>query len=461
MKLKDIHSVYFIGIGGIGMSALARWFNANNYFVAGYDKTTTPLTQKLEAEGISIHYEDSVELIPTKVSSDNKTSLIVYTPAVPKEHLEFNFLKDNGFEILKRSQVLGELTKNCFTIAVAGTHGKTTTSSMIAHILKSSGRNCTAFVGGIMANYDSNLIIGKDGEDNIIIVEADEFDRSFLTLHPDIAVITAVDADHLDIYGSADSLKDSFKDFIRNIKNNGKLFIEERSVLKIDMEGLGVVDFETYGLENGQIYAEKTSVLEGEFKFDFKGSNSQINDLILPLPGFHNVENCVAAIAVANELNIESEKIKKALKEYKGVKRRFEYIIKTNNLIFIDDYAHHPEEIRALLKSARALFQEKKITVIFQPHLFTRTRDFAEGFSETLSLADEVILLDIYPARELPINGVNSEMLMAAIGSTKKGVLAKEELIGELKKRNLEVLLTIGAGDIDALVQPIKEALEI
>jgi UDP-N-acetylmuramate--alanine ligase len=461
MKLKDIHSVYFIGIGGIGMSALARWFNANNYFVAGYDKTTTPLTQKLEAEGISIHYEDSVELIPTKVSSDNKTSLVVYTPAVPKEHLEFNFLKDNGFEILKRSQVLGELTKNCFTIAVAGTHGKTTTSSMIAHILKSSGRNCTAFVGGIMANYDSNLIIGKDGEDNIIIVEADEFDRSFLTLHPDIAVITAVDADHLDIYGSADSLKDSFKDFIRNIKNNGKLFIEERSVLKIDMEGLGVVDFETYGLENGQIYAEKTSVLEGEFKFDFKGSNSQINDLILPLPGFHNVENCVAAIAVANELNIESEKIKKALKEYKGVKRRFEYIIKTNNLIFIDDYAHHPEEIRALLKSARALFPEKKITVIFQPHLFTRTRDFAEGFSETLSLADEVILLDIYPARELPINGVNSEMLMAAIGSTKKGVLAKEELIGELKKRNLEVLLTIGAGDIDALVQPIKEALEI
>ncbi|MFT7033250.1 MAG: UDP-N-acetylmuramate--alanine ligase [Cyclobacteriaceae bacterium] len=461
MKLKDIHSVYFIGIGGIGMSALARWFNANNYFVAGYDKTTTPLTQKLEAEGISIHYEDSVELIPTKVSSDNKTSLIVYTPAVPKEHLEFNFLKDNGFEILKRSQVLGELTKNCFTIAVAGTHGKTTTSSMIAHILKSSGRNCTAFVGGIMANYDSNLIIGKDGEDNIIIVEADEFDRSFLTLHPDIAVITAVDADHLDIYGSADSLKDSFKDFIRNIKNNGKLFIEERSVLKIDMEGLGVVDFETYGLENGQIYAEKTSVLEGEFKFDFKGSNSQINDLILPLPGFHNVENCVAAIAVANELNIESEKIKRALKEYKGVKRRFEYIIKTNNLIFIDDYAHHPEEIRALLKSARALFPEKKITVIFQPHLFTRTRDFAEGFSETLSLADEVILLDIYPARELPINGVNSEMLMAAIGSTKKGVLAKEELIGELKKRNLEVLLTIGAGDIDALVQPIKEALEI
>jgi UDP-N-acetylmuramate--alanine ligase len=461
MKLKDIHSVYFIGIGGIGMSALARWFNANGYFVAGYDKTVTPLTQKLEAEGILVHYEDSVELIPAKVSSDNKTSLVVYTPAVPKEHLEFNFLKDNGFEILKRSQVLGELTKNYFTIAVAGTHGKTTTSSMIAHILKSSGRNCTAFVGGIMANYDSNLIIGKDGEDNIIVVEADEFDRSFLTLHPDIAVITAVDADHLDIYGSADSLKDSFKDFIRNIKKNGKLFIEEKSALKIDVEGLNVVDFETYGLENGQIHAEKISVIDGQFNFNFNGSNTQINDLILPLPGFHNVENCVAAISVADELNIEAEKIDKALKEYKGVKRRFEYIIKTNDLVFIDDYAHHPEEIRALLKSTRALFPEKKITVIFQPHLFTRTRDFAEGFSETLSLADEVILLDIYPARELPINGVNSEMLLATINSNAKSVCSKEALVSELENKDLEVLLTVGAGDIDALVQPIKEALEI
>lgn len=461
MKLKDIHSVYFIGIGGIGMSALARWFNANNYFVAGYDKTITPLTQKLEAEGISVHYEDSVELIPTKVSSDNKTSLIVYTPAVPIEHLEFNFLKDNGFEILKRSQVLGELSKNYFTIAVAGTHGKTTTSSMIAHILKSSGRNCTAFVGGIMANYDSNLIIGKDVEDNIIVVEADEFDRSFLTLHPDIAVITAVDADHLDIYGSADSLKDSFKDFIRNIKKNGKLFIEEKSARKIDMETLDQVDFETYGLESGQIHAEKTSVLNGEFNFDFNGTNTQINDLTLPLPGFHNVENCVAAISVADELKIDTENIRKALNEYKGVKRRFEYIIRTNDLIFIDDYAHHPEEIRALLKSTRALFPTKKITVIFQPHLFTRTRDFADEFSETLSLADEVILLDIYPARELPIDGVNSEMLLTAINSSEKGVCAKEELIGELENKYLDVLITVGAGDIDALVQPIKEAFGV
>ena len=460
MNLKDIHSVYFIGIGGIGMSALARWFNANGYFVAGYDKTVTPLTQKLEAEGISVHYEDSIELIPDKVVSDNKTAMIVYTPAVPKEHLEFNFLKDNGFEILKRSQVLGELTKNYFTIAVAGTHGKTTTSSMIAHILKSSGRNCTAFVGGIMANYDSNLIIGNDGVDNVIVVEADEFDRSFLTLHPDIAVITAVDADHLDIYGSADSLKDSFKDFIRNIKNNGKLFIEEKSAQKIDVERLNVVNFKTYGLENGQINAEKTSVLDGEFKFDFNGSNTKIKELILPLPGFHNVENCVAAISVADELNIDAENIRKALSEYKGVKRRFEYIIKTNDLVFIDDYAHHPEEIRALLKSVRALFPEKKITVIFQPHLFTRTRDFAQGFSETLSLADEVILLDIYPARELPINGVNSEMLLTAISSGVKGVCTKEALIDELKNKDLEVLITVGAGDIDALVQPIKEALE-
>lgn len=460
MKLKDIHSVYFIGIGGIGMSALARWFNANGYFVAGYDKTFTPLTQKLEAEGIAVHYEDSIELIPSKVTLD-KTSMIVYTPAVPKEHLEFNFLKDNGFEILKRSQVLGELTKNYFTIAVAGTHGKTTTSSMIAHILKASGKNCTAFVGGIMANYDSNLIIGTKREDSVIVVEADEFDRSFLTLHPDIAVITAVDADHLDIYGSADSLKDSFKEFINNIKKNGKLFIEEKSATKLDMTSLELIDFETYGLEKGQIHANKISAKDGQFNFDFNGSKSEIKEIVLPLPGFHNVENCVAAISVAGELHVDRDQIKKALNEYKGVKRRFEYIIKTDGLVFIDDYAHHPEEIRALLKSVRTLYPEKKITVIFQPHLFTRTRDFADGFSETLSLADEVILLDIYPARERPIIGVNSEMLLEGISSEIKSVCPKEELIEKLEFKKMEVLITAGAGDIDALVQPIKQALEV
>jgi UDP-N-acetylmuramate--alanine ligase len=461
MKLKDIHSIYFIGIGGIGMSALARWFNANNFYVAGYDKTCTPLTLELEAEGIQVHYEDSIDLIPLKVTSNSIGTLIVYTPAVPKDHTELNYLRSRDFEILKRSQVLGELTKNYFTIAVAGTHGKTTTSSIIAHILKSSGRNVTAFVGGIMANYNSNLLVGKDGDDNVIVVEADEFDRSFLTLHPDIAVITAADADHLDIYGSADSLKDSFKDFIKNIKKNGKLFIEERAADKIDLKSLEGIDYETYGLENGQIRTLNLSVIYEIFHFDFQSGSMLLKSLSMPLPGFHNIENAVAAISVAGLLKISAEEIKNALLEYKGVKRRFEYIIKSAGLTFIDDYAHHPEEIRALLKSARALFPRKKITVIFQPHLFTRTRDFAEGFCETLSLADEVILLDIYPARELAIEGVSSGMLLKDITSQTKCICTKEELIDILKNRELEILITVGAGDIDALVQPIKRALEV
>ncbi|MDP4681021.1 MAG: UDP-N-acetylmuramate--L-alanine ligase [Cyclobacteriaceae bacterium] len=461
MKLKDIHSIYFIGIGGIGMSALARWFNANNFYVAGYDKTCTPLTLELEAEGIQVHYEDSIDLIPLKVTSNSIGTLIVYTPAVPKDHTELNYLRSRDFEILKRSQVLGELTKNYFTIAVAGTHGKTTTSSIIAHILKSSGRNVTAFVGGIMANYNSNLLVGKDGDDNVIVVEADEFDRSFLTLHPDIAVITAADADHLDIYGSADSLKDSFKDFIKNIKKNGKLFIEERAADKIDLKSLEGIDYETYGLENGQIRTLNLSVIDEIFHFDFQSGSMLLKSLSMPLPGFHNIENAVAAISVAGLLKISAEEIKNALLEDKGVKRRFEYIIKSAGLTFIDDYAHHPEEIRALLKSARALFPRKKITVIFQPHLFTRTRDFAEGFCETLSLADEVILLDIYPARELAIEGVSSGMLLKDITSQTKCICTKEELIDILKNRELEILITVGAGDIDALVQPIKRALEV
>ena len=461
MKLKDIHSIYFIGIGGIGMSALARWFNANNFYVAGYDKTCTPLTLELEAEGIQVHYEDSIDLIPLKVTSNSIGTLIVYTPAVPKDHTELNYLRSRDFEILKRSQVLGELTKNYFTIAVAGTHGKTTTSSIIAHILKSSGRNVTAFVGGIMANYNSNLLVGKDGDDNVIVVEADEFDRSFLTLHPDIAVITAADADHLDIYGSADSLKDSFKDFIKNIKKNGKLFIEERAADKIDLKSLEGIDYETYGLENGQIRTLNLSVIDEIFHFDFQSGSMLLKSLSMPLPGFHNIENAVAAISVAGLLKISAEEIKNALLEYKGVKRRFEYIIKSAGLTFIDDYAHDPEEIRALLKSARALFPRKKITVIFQPHLFTRTRDFAEGFCETLSLADEVILLDIYPARELAIEGVSSGMLLKDITSQTKCICTKEELIDILKNRELEILITVGAGDIDALVQPIKRALEV
>jgi len=460
MKLKDIHSVYFIGIGGIGMSALARWFSANGYYVAGYDKTSTSLTKALESEGIAVHYSDSVALIPTPVVSDKSKSLIVYTPAVPKDHQEYNFLKNEGFETLKRSQVLGELTKDNFTIAVAGTHGKTTTSSIIAHILKSSGINCTAFVGGIMTNYNSNLIIGKAGADNVIVVEADEFDRSFLTLHPDIAIITAVDADHLDIYGSADSLKDSFKDFIKNIKENGKLFIEERSAGKFSIENFEGVNVETYGLQNGAIHSNGVSVHNGSFNFDYQRGVKLIKGVKLLLPGFHNAENSIAAISVALDLNVKEEAIKSAIENFKGVKRRFEYIINSANLVFIDDYAHHPEEIKALLNSVKALFPNKKITVIFQPHLFTRTRDFADQFSESLSLANEVLLLEIYPARELPIDGVSSSMLLEKITADQKLVCSKEDLIDKLLSLDLEVVLTVGAGDIDAMVLPIKNALQ-
>lgn len=460
MKLKDIHSVYFIGIGGIGMSALARWFSANGYFVAGYDKTSTPLTRALESEGIAVHYSDVVELIPAPIVSDKSKSLIVYTPAVPKDHQEYNFLKNEGFQILKRSQVLGELTKDNFTIAVAGTHGKTTTSSIIAHILKSSGMNCTAFVGGIMTNYNSNLIIGKEGTDNVIVVEADEFDRSFLTLHPDIAIITAIDADHLDIYGSADSLKDSFKDFIKNIKKNGKLFIEERSAGKFSIENFEGVNVETYGLQNGAIHSNGVSVHNGSFNFDYQRGVKLIRGVKLLLPGFHNAENSIAAISVALDLNVKEEAIRAAIENFKGVKRRFEYIINSDSLVFIDDYAHHPEEIKALLNSVKALFPNKKITVIFQPHLFTRTRDFADEFSESLSLANEVLLLEIYPARELPIGGVSSSMLLDKITADQKLVCSKEDLIDKLLSHDLEVVITVGAGDIDAMVSPIKNALQ-
>ncbi len=460
MKLNEIHSVYFVGIGGIGMSALARWFKANGYFVAGYDKTQTPLTNSLQTEGISIHFSDDVNLIPQEVKNSPEKSLIVHTPAVPVDHSEYAFFQQKGYTIMKRSQVLGELTKKNFTIAIAGTHGKTTTSSIVAHILKASGVNCTAFVGGIMANYNSNLIIGTEAKDAVIVVEADEFDRSFLTLHPDIAVVTAVDADHLDIYGSGDALKDSFKAFISNINTKGKLFIEEKAGQKIDIQSSDSLQVECYGLSSQNIHAENIEPTDGAFAFTYTRQDKSIEGLHLALPGFHNVENSLAAISVARELQLSDEHIETGIASYRGVKRRFEYIIKTAQLVYIDDYAHHPEEITALLKSVRALFPNKKITAVFQPHLFTRTRDFAGGFSESLSLADEVVLLDIYPAREKPIEGVNSAMLLNAIAVDNKYVSSKENLISNLKKHQPEVLLTIGAGDIDALVQPIKEAFQ-
>ncbi|NVK84995.1 MAG: UDP-N-acetylmuramate--L-alanine ligase [Cytophagia bacterium] len=456
MNLEKIHSVYFVGIGGIGMSALARWFKHNGKRVSGYDRTPTELTNRLVQEGIEIHFTDDVNLIDAEVKDSPESSLIIYTPAIPKDHSELNWLKDNGFEVLKRSQVLGIITQNMRSVAVAGTHGKTTTSSMVVHLLKASGFDVAGFLGGISANYDTNMIL-NDSSEAIAVIEADEFDRSFLTLHPEWAVVTAADADHLDIYGHKDALKDSFRDFIKKIKKEGKLFVKnELATELISDEGL---NYEGYALADASITAENIRFEDASFIFDYKNGEKIIEGIRLNVPGYHNVENMLAAISVSRHLGANEDSIKQAVESYRGVKRRFEFIIKRDDLVFVDDYAHHPVEITALLRSVRDLFAGKKITAVFQPHLFSRTRDFATEFSESLSLADEVILLDIYPARELPMEGVDSEMLMEGISCEEKMISSKEGLIENIKAWQPEVLLTIGAGDIDKLVQPIKSAL--
>lgn len=457
MKVEELHSVYFIGIGGIGMSALARWFHANGKVVAGYDKTSTHLTRTMEAEGIPIHYSDNVDAIPEQIKTDSKGSLIVYTPAVPKSLNEYQLLLTAGHRIYKRSEVLGLLTRSKFTIAVAGTHGKTTTSSMIAHLLRSSGVDCSAFVGGIMTNYNSNLLIGKD--DAVIVVEADEFDRSFLTLHPDVAIITAADADHLDIYGTKDSLKDSFLAFVQNIKENGKLFVEERVAKELNLSKIGGVEVLTYGIESGDISAVNINIRNAKFSFELAQNGiTKLEGLSLQMPGFHNVANATAALSAAGHVVKESAKLINGMASYAGVKRRFEYIINTAGMIFIDDYAHHPEEINALLKSVRALYPEKMITAIFQPHLFSRTRDFIDEFAASLSQVDQLILLDIYPARELPIPGITSDVIAEKV-NTRVTRYQLHDVLEYFEQHKVEVLLTIGAGDIDTLVEPIKNKL--
>ncbi len=458
MKLKDLHIVYFIGIGGIGMSAIARWFNQHGVTVYGYDRVETALTKALSEEGINIHYEDNTSLIPDQLINDHKGSLVVYTPAIPQDHKEFNYLRSSGIEMMKRSEVLGLITKNSFTVAVAGTHGKTTTSSMVAHLLKNSGKDIAAFLGGLSTNYNSNFIINEElTNDTVTVVEADEFDRSFLTLYPDMAIVTSMDADHLDIYGNKDALKESFGDFICQIKEGGHLFINDN----IEYKGLAadaVCTHASYGINRGQFFAVNLHISGDTFVFDFSGKGQLIKGLSLGVPGYHNVENMVAAIAVAVSLGLNEEEIREGVTSYKGVKRRFEYVLKQKEVIYIDDYAHHPTEISAFLKSVKEMYVGKKVTAVFQPHLFSRTRDFAAEFSKSLSLADEVLLLDIYPARELPIEGVSSEMLFENIDTVKK-MCGKDEVIEILKNQDIEVLVTMGAGDIDQLINPIKEYL--
>jgi UDP-N-acetylmuramate--alanine ligase len=448
--------IFFLGIGGIGMSAIARYFHSLGKKVSGYDKTPTPLTDELVREGIPVHFVDDMTKVDAFVSNpSNKSSvLIVYTPAVPADHTELNFFKDNGYEVKKRSEVLGQITRSSFTIGVAGTHGKTTTSSMIAHILKSAGLNCTAFLGGITKNYQTNLLLGGTDGKKFTVVEADEYDRSFLALYPDLAVITSMDADHLDIYGDHKYMIESYRLFAGQIKEGGML-IHKSGLPLTDLK----IDKKNYSLAKGSdFYSSNIHIANHRYTFDWNDVSECIEKLTSDMPGTHNVENSVAAIAIARKVGVSDEQIKKALSTYSGVRRRFDYQVRNDKFVYIDDYAHHPEELRACIASVKELYPGKKVTGIFQPHLFTRTRDFAEGFAKSLSMLDCLILLDIYPAREKPIPGITSEIIYNNV-SAEKVMCSKENALSVLKEHLNEVVLTLGAGDIDQLVEPVKNFL--
>lgn len=450
MNVRALKRVYFVGIGGIGMSALARFFRNQGTVVNGYDRTETALTKQLAAEGMGVHYTDDISLL------DKETELVVYTPAIPKDHAELNWYRDNGYGVYKRSDVLQWITEALFSVTVAGTHGKTTISTMIAYLLRETGYGCNAFLGGISVNYNSNY---WSSDNATAVIEADEYDRSFLKLFPDIAVLTAMDADHLDIYGTAEEVEAAFIQYTKNIKPGGTLIAKHGLHRAKDLTASNII---TYSLQNdaADVYGTNIVQKDGGYIFDVIGNGWIVNGVHLPIGGMHNVENSIAAIAVTQQLEIEASLVKDALAGFKGIKRRFEYVVKNDKVVFIDDYAHHPEELAALIKSAKRLFAGRKCVVAFQPHLFTRTRDFADGFAESLSMADEVILLDIYPARELPIDGVTSQMIADRMGNPNHTILSKEGLIDYVKAAPLDLFITAGAGDIDKLVNPIKEILE-
>ncbi len=448
-KLSEIRKIYFIGIGGIGMSALARYFNAKGVRVSGYDKTSTPLTRELEAGGIDIHYEERVEIAPKDVDA------VVYTPAIPAQHAELVYYREHNYTVVKRSDVLQWITESSFNICVGGTHGKTTVTSMIAHLLRHSGYGCNAFLGGIAANYNTNF---WSSEKNVVVVEADEYDRSFLKLVPDIAVITAMDPDHLDIYGTPEEVVNAFIQFSQKVKPGGCL------ITKYGLERgneLQATHHYTYSFHNAEadVFADNIKVTNGSYVFDVMHKNWCVKEVVLHMGGLHNIENCVAAITAAKYLKIEDEKIKAAVADFKGVKRRFEYALKNEQHVLIDDYAHHPEELRALISGVKSIFKEEKLVLVFQPHLFSRTNDLADEFAVSLDMADEVILLPIYPARELPMEGVTSELLLHKMAGKQKMVLGKEEMKDWVKNNQPGLLVMAGAGDIDALVQPVKELL--
>lgn len=450
MNIDQVKHVYLIGIGGIGMSGLARYFKRLGCAVAGYDRTETELTRALVNEGIPVIYHDDVAQIPAAFQSPGPQSLVIFTPAIPKELQIKNVLLERGFELHKRSEVLGIISASRFTIGVAGTHGKTTTSTMIAHILKDTGYDCSAFLGGISTNYNSNVLFG---DNNTVVVEADEYDRSFLTLHPNIAVVTSADADHLDIYGDKSHLEESFHLYLDRVVPGGKKIIKAGLPFRGDI---------SYANSKGEAaaYADNIIVKDGHFHFDYCYGDVMIQDIKLGIPGTHNVENAVAAITVALLLDIDPRKIVEALGNFKGIKRRFEYIVKNESHVYIDDYAHHPEELRAFIGSMRQLYPTKKLTLVFQPHLFTRTRDFVDGFAEVLGQVDELLLMEIYPARELPIPGVDSTWLLEKINLTNKRVVSPQEVLDIIQQEKPELVVTVGAGDIDRLVKPIKVLLE-
>jgi UDP-N-acetylmuramate--alanine ligase len=458
MKISDVKTAYFLGIGGIGMSAIARYFNHLGIRVLGYDKTPTALTNELIKEGIQIHFDDNIEIVTSyQLSTDD--CLVVLTPAIPANHSEWAWFKNKGFNILKRSQVLGIISESQTTIGVAGTHGKTTTSTLVAHILKQSSVDCNAFLGGISSNYQTNLLLsGKaDGNQQIMVVEADEFDRSFLTLHPSIAIITSTDADHLDIYGAHDALKKSFLDYANRLVAGGTLIIKKELELIHDL----TVNYITYSINTqADVYAKNIVIAHGDYTFDLVYKDTEIKNVQLGIPGLHNVENAVAASAACLLSGVSVQELVTGLLSFKGVKRRFEYIIKSNKQIYIDDYAHHPEELRAIISSVKNMFPNDKIVVAFQPHLFSRTRDFVDGFAESLSLADEAYLLDIYPARELPMEGITSQIIFDKMTNTKH-LVKPDELLEQIANTKPKVFLTLGAGDIDLLVAPIKNILQI
>lgn len=445
MNLNQIKNVYFIGIGGIGMSALARYFKAIGKQVSGYDKTPSILTSELIESGIDIHFEDNIALIPNEYFVEN--TLVIITPAVPVTHSEWNYFLEREYQVKKRAEVLGIITKDTFCFAVAGTHGKTTTSSILGHILYESGADVTAFIGGIVENYDSNLIgTGK----TVTVVEADEFDRSFLHLHPNIACITSMDADHLDIYGTSDAIEASFKEFANKIKDKNKLFITN----ELPIEGVICAVNEEAVFE-----ALNVRIENGSYVFDVKAPNELIKDLRFGLPGKHNLMNALMALAMAITYGTPTDVIASALVSFKGIRRRFSYQIKEEKLVYIDDYAHHPTEIDAVHQAVRELYPGQKVLAVFQPHLFSRTRDFADNFAKSLSAFDEVFLLEIYPARELPMEGINSNWLLSKMTNENKRVVSKENLIPEIVANDASVIVTIGAGDLGEMVPSIKKAL--